>query len=107
MYVDPLTMVGLYAPVAVAIGMLYASLTDRVGALLRVSGAVISALALIFVLGRIWFDVLGPPWSNDVRTALAHFSAVFFAAQLMWLVMAMVERYHNQRYTPTVGPPSN
>lgn len=103
---DPLTALGWYAPAVIAIGMMHASFTDRVGAFLRVSGAVISLPTLIFVSGRIWLDTVGAPWMGDERTVLAHLSAICAVAQLAWLLLAVVERFHRSGRTTSDLPPA-
>lgn len=93
MYFNLIEAAHFYVPAFVAVAMLHAALTDRVGAFLRVTGAAVSVLALASAYGGAWCYGFGGSTHTDLLTDLCHFSALFFRAQLVWFALAVAERF--------------
>lgn len=106
MYFNLIEAAHFYVPAFIAVAMLHAALTDRVGAFLRVSGAAVSALALASAYGGAWCYLFGGSTHTDLLTDLCHFSALFFMAQLVWFALVVAERFRQLGRMASDLPPA-
>lgn len=106
MYFNLIEASTLWIPALIGVGMLHATITDRVGAFLRVSGALISALTFASAYGGAWCYTFGDSAHSDLLNGFHGLSAMLFVAQLVWFALVVAERFRRLGRMASDLPPA-